>query len=220
MEIQQRQIAYKISLTDLEKGSFIQAQGNNPNGIKLGNHLVSRVQVIAMVTSQSEGGFTIDDGSASMNVRVFEYNKEAPSPGDVVSLVGRPREFQAQRYILPEGFSVVDPDWMKIRKKELENINYDEIIKPINNNDVDDIISQNAPTSVVEDVKINEEEIVDESPMENPIEILLSKIKDFDTGSGSPHEDILRVCDEDMIQKLLESGEIFEIRPGMYKVLE
>jgi hypothetical protein len=217
-----RQIAYKITLKDLEKGRFEQAQGASPNGIRIGSTLISRVQIIAVVTAHSDAGFVIDDGTSSMSVRVFE-ERTPPPIGSVISLVGRPREFQTQRYIIPEGYVQVDSAWLKVRQKELERITYSETHSEFDQEGTPEEskipVQETAEKSLEEENVEDVEEIVDE-PAQNPLEALLTAMKALDDGSGITYEDLTTVCDDAMIQKLLEAGEIFEIRPGMYKVLE
>ncbi len=68
---------------------------------------------------------------------------------------------------------------------------------------------------------VEPEEVIEES---NPSEQIISIIKKNDPGDGVEFEDInSNFSGEDaeaLVKKLLEQGDVFEVRPGKYKVLE
>ena len=63
-----------------------------------------------------------------------------------------------------------------------------------------------------------------EDPPKNPNEEIYLLIKKLDSGDGASIEDVVSESknkeSEGIIEKLLQNGDIFEIRPGRVKVLE
>ncbi|MBS3113122.1 hypothetical protein J4418_03500 [Candidatus Woesearchaeota archaeon] len=73
--IKQRQIAYKISLSDIHTNDFIKQEGWEPNYIMCGDKKISRVNLIGTVISpiNSEQNYlVIDDGKSNIVLRQFE----------------------------------------------------------------------------------------------------------------------------------------------------
>jgi RPA family protein len=108
-EMQKRQTAVKVSIGNLLSGSYVKQDGMLPNYVLLSdNSKVSRVNLMGVVVSIGEDtGFQsvfIDDGSGKISVRAFEQNDALTSLsiGDCIVIIGRPREFGTQIYVLPE----------------------------------------------------------------------------------------------------------------------
>jgi hypothetical protein len=144
----------------------------------------------------------IDDGSANISLRLFEENKlfESVNIGDSVLVIGRPREFGTERYIVPEIIKKIeDANWIKLRKLELGS-------KEIK----------------VEEKKIEVYDTVEEVVEEDPD--IISLIKKLDKGDGADFNDIVEKCGkedgEKIINNMIKMGELFEIKPGKIKVLE
>jgi RPA family protein len=120
--------------------------------------------------------------------------------GDIVLVIGRPREFSSEKYILIETIKKIDPAWTKVRELELEK-NIAEHI-PITKNKI--------PV---------EESIVDL----NPTNKIIKLIKELDKGNGVSIEELssknIEGIDK-MVDMLLKEGDVFEIKPGRLKVLE
>lgn len=208
----QRQTAYKICVDDILKSTYIKEQGWNPNYILLNNNLkVSRVNIIATLLSKENQIIVIDDGTGKIQVRSFEENKnlEHLSPGDLILVLGKVREFNSEKYILPEVTKLLnDQKWMILRKSEIEIQTKFFQDKGVPIVDKEEVISE----KIEEEVKISK----------NPFDQILEKIKDLDKGNGVNIELIKNnVLDsEKVLKQLLEDGEIYEIRPGVVKVLE
>ncbi len=195
-----RQPAIKLKVNDLINGKYKKEEGWKPNYVTTSFGKVSRVNIIAVLISKDpeQNSFLIDDGSASINVKSFEEKNFDVNIGDVVLVIGKPREWNSQKYILPEIVKKIgDKRWVEIRKKELGNRN----------------------EAIVED-KVEIEEEIFESPYQKVLDI----IKGLDSGEGADYQEVLakaRLLDgEKIITSLLEQGEVFEIRSGRLKILE
>ncbi len=191
----QRQIAYKVRISDILN-------------IKLNEGSISRVNVIATVVYKSEQQSTyasavVDDGTGKILLRSFE-NKDVFSKadvGDLVLVIGKAREFNNERYLIPEILKKINNvEWTNVRKLELKNFNV-----------VEDKNIKTEGKSLVEDAANANEEIY----------LLIRKL---DTGEGALIDDVIRNSNnseaENIINKLLKNGDIFEIKPGKLKVLE
>lgn len=155
---------------------------------------------------KSEENYTssiIDDGTGRILLRSFENTSlfSKVDVGDPVLVIGRIREFNNEKYIIPEILKKIsNAAWINTRKLELSKSS---------------IINENIePTGERQNEEISS----------NISEQIYLLIKDLDNGDGVAVEDILKNFDnheaENIITKLLESGNLFEIKPGKLKVLE
>ena len=125
---QKRQNAYKIRIGDMLNAKYIKTEGLNPNYLEIYGKEISRINVVGVVVQESEQDnyktLVIDDGTGKIHARVFERNVLLDKIGisDVVIIIGRPREFSSEKYILIEIIKKIDPIWAKARKLELEKI--------------------------------------------------------------------------------------------------
>lgn len=206
-QIQKRQVAYKVRIKDILNGSYIKEDGWLPNYIEVNGKKISRVNLISTVVLKvNENNIVLDDGSGKITVRVFENNGffNKIDIGGVTLLIGRPREFSSEKYILPEVLKKIEnPLWIDVRKLELR-LNNENLIN----------LEENKKDNIAQ------EDIVEE--VEEPNEKIFNLIKELDKGEGADIMEILKKDNnfEKIINKLLENGEIFEIKPGKVKVLE
>ena len=205
----QRQVAYKVNISDLLNG-VITKDDVSAGFIKLNGLNVSRANIIATVVYKSDdssyASILIDDGTGKISLRSFE-NKGIFSNidvGDAVLVIGKIREFSNEKYIIPEILKKINnTEWMNLRKLELKNnkmVGSDlKILKAANGN----LIEEN-------NIGIDGE--------------IYSLIRKLDNGEGVAVEDVINnsknIKAESIINKLLENGDIFEIKPGKLKVLE
>ncbi|MBW2979928.1 hypothetical protein KY360_00745 [Candidatus Woesearchaeota archaeon] len=197
---QKRQVAYKVRIKDILDGDYVKEEGWMPNYIRLiDGAKVSRVNIIGTIVlktdEQNYKSILIDDGSGKLPVRSFEKYEffDGVGIGDVVLIIGRPREF-GEKYIVPEIIKKInDQAWIEVRKAELK--------KP--------------------DIEVSEEKA---DVAVSPADKIFSLIKEADNGAGVDVEDIIKKSNiseaEKIIRTLLEEGEIFELKPGIVKVLE
>ncbi|MAE43021.1 hypothetical protein CMO93_04570 [Candidatus Woesearchaeota archaeon] len=208
-KFQDRQIAYKTRIKDVLNSKYIKVEGFNPNYLEINGQKISRVNIIGVIVQKSEldnqKNLIIDDGNGVITARTFENNLllDKIGIGDVVLLIGRPREFSMEKYLLVETIKKIEPGWVKVRKLELGK----------------DIEQEESNEKEVEIEEAEEEKNMGESQKNK----ILKLIKKIDKGEGVFVEDIsssnVDNLDE-IIGALLREGDVFEIRPGKLKVLE
>ena len=196
MEEIKRQVARKISIDDLQKGIYIKQEGWQSNFVQTqSGDKVSRINMVGTVISQQDAQCSIDDGTGRIDIRTFDQSQSLPTLaiGQVIMVIGRPREFDSEMYILPEIVKpVIDKKWIEVRLKELRR---------------------------------KEKIMVEATPQpkkEVGMQEIYEAIKDLDQGNGVNIEDVLQKLNdpqtEEIIQKLLREGELFEIAPGKLKI--
>ena len=212
---QKRQVAYKVKINDILKGEYIKEEGEwSPNYITLGDKKISRANIMAVVVSKQNlentnyQNIIIDDGSGRISIRSFDENNNFNNieVGDIAHVIGRPRQYLNEKYIVSEILKKIENQlWVEIRKLEL-----------------------NGKKTTEENVDNNQSEVKKEEIKEEVEEDINTKIfnliKEADSGEGADTQDIIKRSNiekaEDIITKLLEQGEVFEIKPGKLKVLE
>lgn len=199
-EIRKRQIAYKIRIKDILEGKYVKEEGWNPNYIVTANEKeVSRVNIIGIVIDKqfefNKYVLIIDDSSGKIFVRTFNDNKiiDKINIGEVILIIGRPREYNNEKFIMPEIIKKIDnKKWIDFRRLELKpvilkrEIKYEKISNPS-----EKIFKLIKELDNGEGANFND--IVNKS-----------NIKDS----------------EKIIKILLSEGEIFQNSPGKLKVLE
>ncbi len=208
-----RLTAKKTWIQDLVAGSYVVGEGWNPNYVLVGDDQVSRVNVIGVVVTKSNtelmnyGFFTIEDGSGRITVRSFEdkdIGKDL-NAGQIVNIIGRPREYGGEIYLTPEITRVItDTAWVELRKLELGEYVAKETQKE-------------AP--VITPATVEEEIVVDKAS--NPEQKVIDFIKEHDKGDGVNVEEVVQQINEagEIIKRLQQQGDVFEVRPGRVKVL-
>ena len=204
--IQKRQIAYKVRIKDLVMGNYIKNEGWQPNYIITPNNLkVSRINLIGVVISVDDNpnykGFTIDDSTERVSVRVFEETSYISNigVGNVILLIGRPRLYGSDVYIIPEIVKrLEDSKWLMVRKLELK----DQVKEDIKKESTKEEGSQ-------EKVENNSRDVAQK---------VLDAIRLLDKGEGANFDDVLGLVDsketDKIIDSLIKQGEIFEPRAG------
>jgi len=209
-KFQKRQTAYKTKIKDILSSKYIKTEGFAPNYLEVGSKEISRINIIGFVVEKPEvnnyKSLIIDDGTGKISAGIFENNGllDAVKVGDAVVIIGRPREFSSEKYILIEAIKKVDSAWTKVRSLELrKNSEYD------------------GRSSTKESISSNDARIdVTDLTSSNKI---IQLIKGLDKGDGVSVEDIMPGDIEDkdkIVDALLKDGDIFEIKPGKLKVLE
>jgi RPA family protein len=199
-----RETAMICIVDDLLRGNFVRTEGWNPSyfSTELGD--VSRVNLMGVVVSKEPaGGLLLDDGSGRILLRSFEGSSfTGLDTGDLVLVIGRPRTYNEQKYVLPEIIRKIDQRWGVYRQLQIEILR--KKIRPVKR-----------------EVRIPIKE--DEQPV-NYYQRILAFIRDLDTGSGADTEEVIKRSGapngDALIRKLIEEGEIFELRPGKLKALE
>lgn len=207
---QKRQVAHKISVSDILNAVFAKDE-LSAGYIRLRDVNISRVNVIATVVDKSErdsnfSSAMIDDGTGKILLRSFENTGlfSKADVGDFVLVIGRIREFSGERYVMPEIFKKIDDlGWVSARKMELEKAG------AADNNPK---IPEQKKNGLAEESNLS---VYDE---------VFSLIRKLDNGDGVSVEEVVSNSKsgeaEGIVNRLLENGDIFEIKPGKLKVLE
>src|SRR3989344_4182018 len=123
----QRQIAYKLRIADILEGQFTK-DDISAGYIKLNGINISRVNVIStLVYKQEQAGnyssAVIDDGTGKISLRSFEPDAFSKvDVGDILLVVGRIREFNNEKYVIPEITRKLESiEWLNLRRLELKN---------------------------------------------------------------------------------------------------
>jgi RPA family protein len=199
-----RETAMICMIESILQGSFVRTEGWNPSYFSTDLGDISRVNIIGVVVSNEiAGGVLVDDGSGRILLRSFEGNLFGElSLGDLVLIIGRPRVYNEQKYLLPEIIKKVNHGWGAYRQLQLE------------------ILKKKAKAIKKESrIILNEKE----KPV-NYFQKIVEFVKDLDDGSGADVSEVIKRADapkgEEFVQKLIEEGELFEVKPGRIKVLE
>ncbi len=209
-----RQTAVKCTIKQIKEGNYVQKHGWDPNYIEIQNKKISRVNILAAIISKESNTITIDDGTSNIAIRFFNEPEKADnlSIGDIILIIGRPREYNNERYIVPEiTRKIQNKKWIEHRKKELELQETTTERQPSKEKPLEEEPKQAAKPPA-------QEEYLDNEPLK-----LLETIKQLDKGEGADTETIIKESRvknaEKHIQDLVNEGEIYEIRPGKLKIL-
>src|SRR3989344_1491045 len=192
-ETQKRHTAVKVSVETLQKGRFVKEEGWAPSYIDINGSHIHRINLMAVVVAAANESeiknFVVDDGTGSITVRSFEYSWPV-QVGELVAIIGRPREYNNERYLVPEIVKKIkNRKWIEVRKLEL--------FSPPEKND--------APAEELEG--------------NNRLDVIFDIIKKLDVGQGVAIENIIEKTGlpdvEQIVADLIKEGEIFEIRPGV-----
>ena len=215
----QRYTAIKITIKELLEGEYKQENEENPNYLlTVDQRKIFRLNLMATILDKEVQGnvtnFFLDDGSSQINLRFFETNTilDKLKIGDIVLVIGKLRIYNQEKYISPEIVKKIDSGWLKVRALEIKkNVKQEPVaIK-------EEIKEQNEIIEDIEEEKPNKEiEIL-------PIQKITSLIKELDQGEGVMVEEIISKSSvndtEQLLEKMLENGEIFQNSPGKVKVL-
>lgn len=214
MEIQQRQVAYKVPINAILSNPYIEQEGWNPNYIQINGKQVSRVNLIATVidkqASSSLATLALDDSTGIIQARLFneDVRKVADiNVGDAVLVIGRPRKFNDQKFITIEISRKVNPQWMMVRKTELQK-EFDMAAQPGQSDNPNSVKQQENR------LQLNQHN-----------EKLLGTIKENDDGNGADIDEVISSSGlkeseaHEAILELIKLGEIYEPRPNKIKIL-
>jgi hypothetical protein len=217
-----RSVACKVPLVAINKGKYIKEnEGLSPNYIEIGELKFSRVNVIGVVVSLDANNgtaqaMTLDDGTDKLSVRGFEQTiPSSITMGNVVTVIGKPREFGTEKYIVPEIIKKTTQTWFLVRKKELQKVNFG-------------FPSEDIPVQEDETLTdISEEDIIGPLNDKNILskqEKVVNFIRKHDSGKGVDIEEIISNTEvencEKVIEDMLKEGDLFETMPGKIKILE
>jgi RPA family protein len=149
-----RQTAIPVWISELLSGSF-QQQEDTPARVILPNgSSVERIRIYGIIVSASD--LVVDDGTGSILVRSFETPAKA-AIGDSVLVIGRPRIYNGQQYILGEIVKKIDPLWLEARKKNKQPTQQQDVLSVVRALDTGEGADYNV---VLAKIGNNEEKIV------------------------------------------------------------
>ena len=189
----------KVRVHDVKSAEFVQEEGWKANyAVTESQQKLHRVNVMGVLLNKDVQGtittFIIDDGSGSISIRSFDVvkNIDTMNIGDGILVIGRIREYSGENYISPEILRAIDKQWLNVRRLELQ----------------------------IPEVQEKVEEEVEETL---PTLKLLEIVREMDSGPGVLIDDVIEKSSlhdtEGLLQKLMESGELFQNQPGRVKVL-
>ena len=201
---QKRQVAYKVRVSDILNSNFVKDE-TSAGYVKINDVIVSRVNLIATIVykaEQEQNNAMIDDGTGKIILKSFENfaSFSKVDVGDLVLVIGRIRQFNNENYIVPEILRKLnDVSWINVRRLELK----DHTIIEQKEEKIEEAVENGAP---------------------NSSEKIYSLIKKMDSGDGTDIDEVIKQSGlndaEQIVNRLLENGDIFEIKPGRVKVLE
>ena len=137
--------------------------------------------------------------------------------GEVVLVLGRVREYQKEKYILPEIIKKTNSLWLKVRAEELQ-IKTLPLESPLPERK-----SPAAEIKTEKDEIVIEEEEIEGNSSSFPFQKIIQLITDLDKGEGVFIEELLEKSPlektEELLEKMLENGNIFQNLPGRVRVL-
>ena len=239
-----RHIAVKSSILPLLMGKYVKGEDGQADYVLINtNEKIFRLNLIAIVVSSSKTGsitnFLVDDGSERIVLKFFEEEDRINQIelGDTILCVGKLRTYNNERYIAPEICKKIDPLWLKVRilklsqkkiveipvietKKEEKKFNVEEI-------NMENIKGEVAFTSAdkIEESEelISELENISQEDKKPLTQLVLEMIKDEDSGEGVFIDNLIEKLDnkdvEKIVEKMLETGDIFQNLPGRVKIL-
>jgi len=199
-EIRKRNIAYKIRIGDILKGRPMR-DGEKFLFLEMGDRKVVRVNVLANCVDKyiQEGerqfaSLTVDDASGQIKLKAFGDDigpLKDTLQGDTLQIIGNVREWNGELYVIPEVIKKVDPQWLLVRKLEIQNSRKDLPVE------------ESSPLKGMVMQKIKDAEA------DGGIDID-AIIMDTEASPDSINNEI---------KKLLEEGLVYEPRPGRLRYL-
>lgn len=197
-----RQVAKHIYIREILDGEYEEREGWDPNVLHTARGDVSRVNVIGAFLS-AQGQQLLDDGTGQIALRAFEDvpGLRTAQSGAVVQVIGRPRRYNDQLLLIPEVVRTIDGRWAQVRRRDLGEVQEREQAPPV-------APAKQAPAAADE----------------NRADRIVTIISEMDAGDGAAVDEVIAAsafgdAAERIIEQLLLEGEIFEIRPGIVKVL-
>ncbi len=227
----------KVSISQMNDAEYKKSESSEPDALIINEEEVYRVNVIGIVVNIGIQKITIEDGTGNIEVIYNNSNLDGVSVGSCIGVFGTFGYFNNQKYIIPRGIKKLNSsEWVKYRQKELEIYGVKKKEKKENKKykyDVSDTESvkevesknKETPNSIEEKKNdISKEDKEKKDDVEAPIENIINTIRKLDNGDGAPMDDIISqstVPDaEKLIKNMIAEGEIFEIMPGIIKILE
>jgi hypothetical protein len=213
-----RQTACIVAVRDLLQGTFIAQEGMEPSFVKTSRGDVGRANVMgAIVSIEDAKSIILDDGSGRIRVRSFDKELLC-AVGQSVLIIGRPRSFSNEIYLVPEILKTIEEKaWLDVRKAQLRHHNGlpEQSLNAVTNATIIPAMEQPSAVFVEEPTKVAAGPISSDT--------ILDAVTKLDAGDGAAVDAViaaLNISDaEQRITRLIEDGRIYTNRPGRVKVL-
>jgi RPA family protein len=218
-ERKKRQVAYVVSIGDVIAGEFVKVGGWEPNFVKTPFGLkVSRVNLIGTILEKKGDIVVIDDTTGIITIRSFgdfpPFGKV--NIGDYVMIIGKVRQFNEEIYVMPELCKKIERTWHDFRLEEIY------LIKKLYREGKIKQEEQKLQIKIDNDRSDSDGTVFEKK--ENDAEKIIRYINENDKGSGVSKNDLLgNFLGDDfdnIFNKLINDGDIFEIKPGVFKILK
>lgn len=240
-----RQTAIVARISDVIENRFVRKEGLEPSYVitKFGQK-ISRVKLMGTIVDKfvSDMGnystITIEDDTASMRVKAFQDNADVFDEfnlGDLVTVVGKVREYNDENYVIPEIVKrVTDPNHellhrLRVLKGLLRHKKMSQALEKERKKFTDvEGFKKYASEKYKIDPEVVEsffegegvEEGVDEKDYKS---LVLETLEGMDDGEGVGMRELMERCKlpddvfEEVINDLLSSGICYEPKPGILR---
>ncbi len=230
----ERSTAYIVSINEVLAAPYVKTSGElEPNFQLIRDRKVSRVNLIGAVVSKEDRGpgaprrIQVEDGTGSIMAMSFEEDPWFASVevGQPVIVIGRVREYNQSKYIIPEIVKAIrDKGWLAVRKKVLELLEKEAPApRPaVPAQGLAETAGDTVMTAVTEEVMGDgmEEELAEGT---TPQQEVMQAIAKLDKGDGADIDQVIKTIakpdTERMIDAMLREGDLYQIRPGRVKIL-
>ncbi len=226
-----RQTAYLCTAKQLQDGTYVRTEGWEPSYMETVVGALSRVRITGIVVEATPSQVVLDDGSGKIAFRVFDGSLPSLVIGDSVLVIGRPRMFNEEPFVLAETVRKLStPAWLKFYASHREE--WQAFIPKAPKREapvVEETVQEEVPlvdksSSVSAPPTLKDDSVEPATPVVNKAQLLLELIRELDPGDGAPVDEVLAKAAfddaEDKLQFLISEGEVFELRAGKVKVLE
>lgn len=248
----ERAVAYLVRIKEILEGNYMVVDAPfSPNYVLTKEGIpVSRAHILATVVntySSNDGKYafiSIDDGSGVIRVKAFQDTRALSKikRGDIVDVVGKIREYNKERYLVPELIRVVtDPNEEILRKLQIMRF-YDAWAKKksavlsvaATTEKIDGSSGSVAGVPVDDAAAILKAKQLKENKEEDKIQakdnssvraLILKIIGEIDKGEGATYNEIITASGlpvsviENGLNELLSEGSCYEPRPGKIKII-
>ncbi|MEM7815885.1 MAG: OB-fold nucleic acid binding domain-containing protein [Candidatus Aenigmatarchaeota archaeon] len=125
----ERMTARKVRIAEITNGRWVKNEGLEPSFVVTpSGEQVSRARIMGTVVSkfvsedENFASITVDDSTDTIRVKTFKTVKplDVVQTGDIVDVIGKVREYNAEVYIMPEIVrKIEDPNLELLRRLEL-----------------------------------------------------------------------------------------------------
>ena len=150
--MEQRKPAVPIRISELLSGTYSE-QEDGPGTVIVDGTQIERARIYGIAVSTGE--LVVDDGTGSILVRSFDATYPI-SVGDAILVIGKPRMYKNEFYLLGEIVKKVDAKWIDVHKKRMPAKQHDvlSIVRELDSGEGADY------NAVLSKIGNNEEKIV------------------------------------------------------------